>query len=276
MKLGRSGGHCLHPGGTRHAAHRLGTGPAPGNGCRRPAWGPGADWLLDAMPAMLGADDRPEDFVARSSGPAPGGRANGPGSGSAAPASCSNARAGGARAESRRHGGHASLALPAMAVRRTGARTCAGSAPSACGCRQARSLGGHPVVGVAQGRRRGRAGQDNRFGRPGGGQARGDQPAALGRGGPQAAVAARYRSLDVGRGQAACLRRRRCGLGGRLSPAALRRLRARRPASRRRGHARIARALPGPPPPRRDARRHERRRPARRGPRNPARDYRAI
>ncbi|MGN6790776.1 MAG: DNA-3-methyladenine glycosylase family protein [Streptosporangiaceae bacterium] len=27
------------------------------------AWGPGAGWLLEAMPAMLGAEDRPEDFV---------------------------------------------------------------------------------------------------------------------------------------------------------------------------------------------------------------------
>lgn len=27
------------------------------------AWGPGAAWLLDSLPALLGADDRPEDFV---------------------------------------------------------------------------------------------------------------------------------------------------------------------------------------------------------------------
>ena len=27
------------------------------------AWGPGAAWLLDALPGMLGADDRPQDFV---------------------------------------------------------------------------------------------------------------------------------------------------------------------------------------------------------------------
>ena len=30
---------------------------------RAQAWGPGAGWLLDAMPGLLGADDRPEDFV---------------------------------------------------------------------------------------------------------------------------------------------------------------------------------------------------------------------
>jgi len=30
---------------------------------RAQTWGPGAGWLLDAMPGMLGADDRPEDFV---------------------------------------------------------------------------------------------------------------------------------------------------------------------------------------------------------------------
>ncbi|SHK58207.1 3-methyladenine DNA glycosylase/8-oxoguanine DNA glycosylase [Pseudonocardia thermophila] len=28
------------------------------------AWGPGAEWALDGLPALLGADDRPEDFVA--------------------------------------------------------------------------------------------------------------------------------------------------------------------------------------------------------------------
>jgi 3-methyladenine DNA glycosylase/8-oxoguanine DNA glycosylase len=27
------------------------------------AWGPGASWLLDALPGLLGADDRPQDFV---------------------------------------------------------------------------------------------------------------------------------------------------------------------------------------------------------------------
>ncbi len=27
------------------------------------AWGAGAEWLLDRLPAMVGADDRPEDFV---------------------------------------------------------------------------------------------------------------------------------------------------------------------------------------------------------------------
>src|SRR6266851_8865888 len=30
---------------------------------RAQAWGPGAGWLLDAMPGLLGADDRPEEFV---------------------------------------------------------------------------------------------------------------------------------------------------------------------------------------------------------------------
>jgi 3-methyladenine DNA glycosylase/8-oxoguanine DNA glycosylase len=28
------------------------------------AWGPGADWTLDGLPALLGVDDRPEEFVA--------------------------------------------------------------------------------------------------------------------------------------------------------------------------------------------------------------------
>lgn len=29
------------------------------------AWGPGAEWLLDRLPALLGAEDRPEEFVPR-------------------------------------------------------------------------------------------------------------------------------------------------------------------------------------------------------------------
>ncbi|MFE9253372.1 DNA-3-methyladenine glycosylase family protein [Streptomyces sp. NPDC007088] len=29
------------------------------------AWGPGAEWLLDGLPALLGAEDRPEEFVPR-------------------------------------------------------------------------------------------------------------------------------------------------------------------------------------------------------------------
>jgi hypothetical protein len=28
------------------------------------AWGPGAAWSLDGLPALLGAEDRPEEFVA--------------------------------------------------------------------------------------------------------------------------------------------------------------------------------------------------------------------
>ncbi|NEE05265.1 DNA-3-methyladenine glycosylase 2 family protein, partial [Streptomyces sp. SID7499] len=29
------------------------------------AWGPGADWLLAGLPALLGADDDPDAFVPR-------------------------------------------------------------------------------------------------------------------------------------------------------------------------------------------------------------------
>lgn len=29
------------------------------------AWGPGADWVLDRLPALLGGEDRPEEFVPR-------------------------------------------------------------------------------------------------------------------------------------------------------------------------------------------------------------------
>jgi 3-methyladenine DNA glycosylase/8-oxoguanine DNA glycosylase len=37
--------------------------PARATIVRAQAWGPGAGWLLDAVPGLLGADDRPEDFV---------------------------------------------------------------------------------------------------------------------------------------------------------------------------------------------------------------------
>lgn len=36
----------------------------PDGAVRALAWGPGAQWALDGLPALLGADDRPEEFVA--------------------------------------------------------------------------------------------------------------------------------------------------------------------------------------------------------------------
>ncbi|WP_030672701.1 DNA-3-methyladenine glycosylase family protein [Streptomyces sp. NRRL B-1347] len=44
--------------GTLRVALRAGTAEAE-------AWGPGADWLLDALPRLLGAADAPDDFTAR-------------------------------------------------------------------------------------------------------------------------------------------------------------------------------------------------------------------
>jgi 3-methyladenine DNA glycosylase/8-oxoguanine DNA glycosylase len=41
-----------------------GSAAGPGSVVNAVAWGPGAGWLLGQLPAMLGADDRPEDFVA--------------------------------------------------------------------------------------------------------------------------------------------------------------------------------------------------------------------
>jgi 3-methyladenine DNA glycosylase/8-oxoguanine DNA glycosylase len=38
---------------------------AVGGGVEAEAWGPGAEWLLGAIPGFLGADDDPSDFVAR-------------------------------------------------------------------------------------------------------------------------------------------------------------------------------------------------------------------
>ncbi|MEE1929322.1 DNA-3-methyladenine glycosylase 2 family protein [Streptomyces sp. TRM 70351] len=37
---------------------------ADGTGVRADAWGPGAAWALDRLPALLGAEDRPEEFTA--------------------------------------------------------------------------------------------------------------------------------------------------------------------------------------------------------------------
>jgi 3-methyladenine DNA glycosylase/8-oxoguanine DNA glycosylase len=38
---------------------------APGPVITATAWGPGADWALDRLPALLGGEDRPEEFVPR-------------------------------------------------------------------------------------------------------------------------------------------------------------------------------------------------------------------
>lgn len=55
---------CLTPAGPGTLRVAWAADPRLGTAVDGQAWGPGADWLLDAMPAMLGADDRPEDFVA--------------------------------------------------------------------------------------------------------------------------------------------------------------------------------------------------------------------
>ncbi|MGW4701311.1 DNA-3-methyladenine glycosylase family protein [Streptomyces sp. NPDC004285] len=51
----------------RLAAAGAGAGAAPGDGRRAEAeaWGPGAAWLLDGLPALLGAEDDPAAFVPR-------------------------------------------------------------------------------------------------------------------------------------------------------------------------------------------------------------------
>src|SRR5271166_6360669 len=45
--------------GTLRVAWRAGQGTE----VAAQAWGPGAAWLLDALPGLLGAEDKPEDFV---------------------------------------------------------------------------------------------------------------------------------------------------------------------------------------------------------------------
>jgi 3-methyladenine DNA glycosylase/8-oxoguanine DNA glycosylase len=47
----------------RPAASGERTGQVPGTLVAAQAWGAGADWLLDALPAWLGERDRPEEFV---------------------------------------------------------------------------------------------------------------------------------------------------------------------------------------------------------------------
>ncbi|NJP68859.1 DNA-3-methyladenine glycosylase family protein [Streptomyces spiramenti] len=57
------------PDGTAWRATRTPEGPAtlrlpPGDPVRASAWGPGAEWALDRLPQLLGAEDRPEEFLA--------------------------------------------------------------------------------------------------------------------------------------------------------------------------------------------------------------------
>ncbi|WP_130798540.1 DNA-3-methyladenine glycosylase family protein [Streptomyces otsuchiensis] len=67
-----SGDPSFHqePDGTAWRATRTPEGPAtlrlrPGRPVRATAWGPGAEWALERLPSLLGADDRPEEFVPR-------------------------------------------------------------------------------------------------------------------------------------------------------------------------------------------------------------------
>jgi 3-methyladenine DNA glycosylase/8-oxoguanine DNA glycosylase len=58
------------PDGTAWRVTRTPEGPvtlriAPGHRITASGWGPGADWALDRLPALLGAEDRPEEFVPR-------------------------------------------------------------------------------------------------------------------------------------------------------------------------------------------------------------------
>jgi 3-methyladenine DNA glycosylase/8-oxoguanine DNA glycosylase len=56
---------CLSPAGPatlRLSACRDGPVPSPGTRIRALAWGPGADWLVSAVPDLLGILDNPEDF----------------------------------------------------------------------------------------------------------------------------------------------------------------------------------------------------------------------
>lgn len=45
------------------AALRLAAAGGGGHGVRAEAWGPGAQWVLDRLPALLGAEDDPDAFV---------------------------------------------------------------------------------------------------------------------------------------------------------------------------------------------------------------------
>jgi 3-methyladenine DNA glycosylase/8-oxoguanine DNA glycosylase len=56
---------CLTPAGPatlRLSAHSGGQLPSPGLRIRALAWGPGARWLVEAVPDLLGVTDNPEDF----------------------------------------------------------------------------------------------------------------------------------------------------------------------------------------------------------------------
>jgi 3-methyladenine DNA glycosylase/8-oxoguanine DNA glycosylase len=47
------------------ATLRVGSGPGPTPRIRASAWGPGADWVLETLPTLLGAEDDPDAFTPR-------------------------------------------------------------------------------------------------------------------------------------------------------------------------------------------------------------------
>ena len=102
------------------ATLRLEPGPATAR-CGPTAWGDGAEWALESVPALLGADDDPTGFDAdppgAGRGPPPAGRTGGsphrPGDG--------GARAGDHRAEGHRPGGAGRVPAAGAPLRRAGA-----------------------------------------------------------------------------------------------------------------------------------------------------------
>ena len=163
----RAGQRRPHASGTTAPAAGSGAAPARRTARRRcasrcarrtarssaPAWGPGAAWVLDRLPALLGADDDPSGFApthpvlrdvwrSRPGWRVPRDRAGAGGAG-----------ARGARAEGHRPGGVARLALAGPEVRRAGARSGRWSRRPA-GRTGRPDLGAHPVLGLAPRRRR--------------------------------------------------------------------------------------------------------------------------
>ena len=205
------------PTGARWRATRTPDGPAtlsirvrPGLGeVDARAWGPGADWVLDGLPGLLGADDDPCGLRApprrdpRDVAPTPGL------AGAAHPPGPRVAGARGARAEGHRPRGLAGVRIAGPTVRRAGSGSGRPSRRRSVGAAGRADLGDGPVVALApRGRGPGALARRRDSGRLRR-SARGALRPPPGRGRDAHALPARSRRVDRRRGRAA--RARRCG-----------------------------------------------------------------
>ena len=200
-----------HGAGARRPGHAAGGRAGGGTRVTAAAWGPGAAWLLETLPALLGAGDDQAGFapahplLREMAGRHPGARVGRSGRVLEAliPAILEQKVVG---AEARRAWHYL--------LRRFG-QPAPGPGPGRhAGVPGRADLGADPVLGLAPGGRGAGARPHDRGSGARGGPAGGDRRDAARRRRPQAAVAAGRRAVDLGRGQAARLRRRGRGSVG--------------------------------------------------------------